>query len=187
MKKEKFAMVTLLMAIIFAAGAFVFSACDTDLIDFEEADIEFSTYDHLIPSSLEETQGMPYIVLKSTVQKEEYIELIKEEHIAEQNYSQENWESYYRPAIESILNKYNETFFTKYNLVMFLFWRQASTNYKIKKMSVKNNELYIKMDLVCSPFGYQLLGAASSYMFVPLEKKDFDGDKVTIEKCVTWW
>ena len=104
-----------------AVSAILFSACEMELIDFEDADIEQG----FLPDLSFNKGDKDGYILKSTDQIREYIIEMKEKHFDRLVYSdnteeslQKEWDKDIKPMYDLTFNKYTDTFFIMSNLVI---------------------------------------------------------------------
>ena len=161
----------------------LFSACVMD-VDTKDSDIKYYARNWPL-TSLAREQNFGYFILKSDEQKNEYIDQVRAE-----TGSQIIWEKYEGPDLTSSLNKYNDAFFTHSNLVMFSMGISGGNekNCTVKKMGVKNNELYIRIERK-HYIGPTPASVMSVCILIPVKKSSFNGDTVNIEirDIYTFW
>jgi len=175
-----------IMAMLYImASIIIFFSCDTGLMDINQIEAKrILPLSENIPSSLKKSRGLLYVILKSSAMKDEYIEQVKIEYFKKSYSIQEEWESDYKPEIDEMFSVYDETFFITHNLLIFPGFNES---YIVKKINVKNNELYIKIQVVDNPFVEQAMGEMNFCTIFIFKKIDFNGDKVIIDKYTTWW
>ena len=152
--------------------------------DFDETEIENNGQDFLFPYSAERH---PSSYIKSVAQMDEYINQVKADFFDTFSFVnheelQKIWGSDKEPQAALMRNKYDDEFFQHTNLVViFLGTSSISIKCKVKKVGIKNNELYIGVHKTI-PTGVDLPAMPGYYSFViPLKKSSFNGDTVKID------
>ena len=178
-----------------AVCALLFSACDMGL-GIEETDIRYEEYaDSLfLVSTIDKNPAG--LIIKSVEEKEEFIELTRKGYFDYYGYLdfdvlQENWELR-ESWLVSFFNEYDDKFFTDTNLVMILmFGGSVPARLKVKKISVKNNELYIDVDggsaqlIGISWVSLDVVTTTGCNILIPIKKNEFNGSKVNIRIRIT--
>ena len=160
----------------------LFSAC---VMDVDKEDVIYGGIDFLIPRF--RSINPPYIIIKSVLQMEEYIDLVKVDLFYFFSYTggddnekfQKVWESDYEPRAASMRNKYNDAFFKHSNLVMISAGGGIKT--EVKKIGTKNNELYVRINRTYCYGPQPDMAYPGIFLIIPIKKSSFNGDTVSIE------
>ena len=152
----------------------LFSACGRESIDFENKELERNG--PMFPPSLKTRE---YYVFKSAAQIEEFANLLEVEWNKEQ--PEWTWDLYVYDRIKPIVQKYNDTFFSSSILVMIQN-HDIIPRYKIKKMYVRNKELFVKLKSM-TRYTSIAPGVMSDHssLLIPLKTSDFNGDIVHVQ------
>ncbi|MCL2139556.1 MAG: hypothetical protein FWH41_08530 [Treponema sp.] len=175
------------MTVIAVLAACMFSTCGLGL-GIEEDDFEYAGFPFFI------NPKMGGYIFKSVIQIEEYVDQIKKEYFdkvmvnrpSEIQKEEEHWENAIQPGFDSMFNKYNNAFFSRSNLVMVLHSDHAKTRIEIKKIGVKNNELYVRMYRI-PQVGVRTDVVGYRCILIPIKKREYNGTKVNIETRTVLW
>jgi len=118
-------------------------------------------------------------ILKSEIDKNEYIENIKTE--VEKKLE---WEFTGGPGLVSALNEYDKNFFVENNLIMILLNEGSSAiRNSVESSNVKNNEITIKIKRYDpGDRGYFVTtDMAYWYIIIPIRKDYFNGDDINVK------
>ena len=170
----------LVVFILTAIFMVLFSACDMELIDFEDAEIV--RVGLWFPRSL---KNQEYLIFKSADQIVEFIALLEDEWEG----SSMVWDSYIKDSVDTFVEKYDETFFSDSILIILQSYGDFPLEKHIKKMYVKNNELYITITKKINISPPVSTGEESKIFIylIPFKKNDFNGDIVHIKWQTVWW
>ena len=146
--------------------------------DFDETEIENNTRKFMIPRSVSQKHP-PYLMFKSVEQMDENIEQIRAEY--DSRPPNDEWKSYCESILTSMQSMYDDAFFQHSNLVVILLTTGSSAiKCKLKKVGIKNNELYIGVHEMV-PIGAMTCDEAYYSFVIPIKKSSFDGDTVKID------